>query len=67
MGDIGKNVEVPVDKDPQEPGLTPAEQERIDFVDNACHHLLCELAGRELEWDMENIGEVADVAKQKAA
>lgn len=41
--------------------LTPRQMEQLDEVDNACHQLLCTLAGQEVEWDMAHIGEIADV------
>ena len=45
-----------------EPELTGAQLERQDIVDNYIFKLLQELVlGREIEWDMELIGEVRDV------
>jgi len=44
--------------------LTDKQNERNDLVDNACHQLLCTVAGREIDWDMEHIGEVADTAEE---
>jgi hypothetical protein len=43
--------------------LTPAQRERQDTVDNVCHRLLEELAGKELPWDMEHIGELREVVQ----
>lgn len=34
------------------------------MVDNLCHQLLCQLAGKDLEWDIEHIGDLADVAEE---
>lgn len=45
------------------PELTPAQVERQDVVDNACHALLQELAGKELEWDIAHIGDLVEVCK----
>ena len=33
---------------------------RQDAVHNACHNLIRELAGEEVKWDLENIGNLAD-------
>jgi len=44
--------------------LSEAQIERQDWVDNACHGLLTELAGgKEIEWDIELIGKVRDAAQ----
>jgi len=43
------------------PELTNRQTEQLDGVDNACHGLLCTLAGKAVEWDIEHIGEIADV------
>ena len=40
--------------------LTERQMEQQDAVDNEIHNLLCHLAGKELEWDIEVIGEVRD-------
>jgi hypothetical protein len=39
---------------------TSREEERQDCVDNAIHNLFEELAGEEIEWDIENISDVRD-------
>lgn len=44
--------------------LSTSDIERLDFLHNAIHRLLCELAGREIPWDMEVIGEISDVAEE---
>jgi hypothetical protein len=44
--------------------LTRAELDRLDFVHNTIHQMLCDLAGREIEWDMEPIGEISDIAEE---
>ncbi len=44
--------------------FTQAQHDRIDAVDNACHKLLCDLAGEEIEWNIEYIGEVADICQE---
>jgi hypothetical protein len=36
---------------------------RQDFVDNHCHSLLEALAGRELAWNIELIGQIRDAAE----
>lgn len=44
--------------------FTQAELDRQDMVDNACHQLLCNLAGvEELDWNIEHISEVREVAQ----
>ena len=44
--------------------FTEAETDRQDVVDNACHQLLCTLAGvEELDWDIEHISEVREAAQ----
>lgn len=45
--------------------LTKAQLNRQDGVDNACHQLLCDLAGnRDLDWDLEHIGEVRSAVQE---
>ena len=47
--------------------LTEAQLERQDWVDNCCHGFLQEmaaLAGKDIEWDMEHLGEVRLVAQE---
>src|SRR5512135_1028558 len=41
--------------------FTGKETDRQDCVDNSIQNLICEMAGRDVEWNMENIGEVRDV------
>ena len=43
--------------------FTRQQLQRNDGVDNCCHRLLCDLAGKDLQWDMEHIGRVAEVAE----
>ena len=43
------------------------QEERQDFVDHAIHALLCDLAGQELDWDIEFIGGVRDVIGREFA
>ena len=35
---------------------------QCDIVDNAVHRLICDLAQKEIEWDMSLIGNIADDA-----
>lgn len=42
--------------------MTDAELERLDFVHNRIYAMLCEVAGKPLDWDMEVIGEISDTA-----
>ena len=44
--------------------LTDKEVDRLDFVHNAIHDLLCALAGREIEWDISVIAEISDLAEE---
>jgi len=44
--------------------LTNKEMERLDFVDNTIHQMICELAGREIEWDTEAIGDISDIVEE---
>jgi len=44
--------------------LTDKETDRLDFVHNAIHSLLCTLAGREIEWDISTIAEISDLAEE---
>jgi len=43
--------------------LTREQQERQDFVDNACQNLLNQLAGVAIPWNIELIGEIRDAAQ----
>jgi hypothetical protein len=43
--------------------LTNAQIEQQDKVQNACYQFICDLAGQELEWDMEWVGDLADTVK----
>lgn len=43
--------------------LTQREMERLDYVHNAIHALICDLAGQEVEWDAEIIGEISDTVE----
>jgi len=43
--------------------LSKAQLGRQDAVHNACHALIEELAGQKVKWDIEQIGEVADVVQ----
>ncbi len=40
--------------------MTELNVNRQDAVHNACHNLISELAGEEVKWDIENIGDLAD-------
>jgi len=44
--------------------LTDKETDRLDFVHNEIHSLLCTLAGREIEWDISTIAEISDLAEE---
>ena len=44
--------------------LTQREMERLDYVHNAIHLLICDLAGQEVEWDAEIIGEISDTIEE---
>lgn len=35
-----------------------------DVIDNACHKLLEEIAGKDLEWNVEAFGEVRDTVEK---
>lgn len=48
----------------KEQELTDDEIQRLDYVHNNIHWLLCNLAGREIEWDMSIIGEISDMAEE---
>lgn len=43
--------------------LTAKEIDRLDFVHNNIHELICTLAGEghEVPWDMSVIGEISDI------
>lgn len=38
--------------------------DRLDFVHNTIHQMICCLAGQEVEWDMEVIGEISDQVEE---
>lgn len=38
--------------------------DRLDFVHNTIHQMICCLAGQEVEWDMEAIGEISDLVEE---
>lgn len=40
--------------------FTGAETERQDCVDNVIHNAICELAGQDVDWDIEDIANVRD-------
>ena len=44
--------------------LTDKEVDRLDFVHNTVHSLLCALAGRDIEWDISVIAEISDLAEE---
>ena len=44
--------------------LTDKEVDRLDFVHNTIHNLLCALAGRDIEWDISVIAEISDLAEE---
>jgi hypothetical protein len=44
--------------------LTNKEIDRLDFVHNTIHSMLCALAGREIEWDISVIAEISDLAEE---
>lgn len=44
--------------------LTDDEIQRLDYVHNSIHHLLCNLAGQEIEWDISVIEEISDLAEE---
>ena len=48
---------------PEEPELTDDQIQRLDFVHNSIHDMLCAVAGQELPWDMEFIGQIEDIAQ----
>ena len=51
-------------KMPEEPEFTREQLDQIDRVDNAAHQLICALCKEEdLPWNIEYIGEIADMAK----
>lgn len=41
--------------------LTKADSERLDGMHNQIHSLVCSLAGREVEWNMELIWAISDL------
>jgi hypothetical protein len=45
----------------EERELTQPEIDQQDKVQNACHKLVCDLVDDTLEWDMEWIGDLADL------
>jgi hypothetical protein len=54
--------EIPMPQERTE--LTQRETERLDYVHNAIHTLICDLAGQEVEWDAEVIGDISDVVEE---
>lgn len=44
--------------------LSDTEIERLDYVHNAVHQLLCDLAGVEVPWDISVIGDISDIAEE---
>ena len=45
--------------------LTDAQIERLDYVHNTIYDMLCDLSGQAgIEWDMEYIGQIEDVAQE---
>lgn len=44
--------------------FTAKELNRLDFVHNTIHEMVCDVAGSKVPWDMEVIGTVADVVGQ---
>lgn len=51
-------------KMPEEPEFTREQLDQIDRVDNAAHQLICALCKEEdLPWNIEYIGEIADMAQ----
>jgi hypothetical protein len=44
--------------------LVKAQVERQDFVDNACQDLLNDLAGKQLDWDIEQIQVVREACQE---
>lgn len=43
--------------------LTQEQIDRLDFVHNRIHQMMCDLAGQEIDWNMEWIGEISDLAE----
>lgn len=46
--------------------LTNAQIAQIDHVQEVAYQAMCELLGKELEWDMEWIGEITDALVETA-
>lgn len=44
--------------------LTGKQTDRLDFVHNTIHEMLCALAGREIEEDVSVIAEISDLAEE---
>ncbi len=44
--------------------LTRPEMERLDYVHNSIHQLICDLAGQDVDWDVEVIGEISDLVEE---
>ena len=45
--------------------LTTEQEERLNYIHNTIHEMLCNLAGKkDLEWDIEPIGEISDIAEE---
>lgn len=49
---------------PEVTELSDADIKQQDFVDNTTRNFLCELAGETVEWNIETISAVRDVARQ---
>ncbi|MFA5354518.1 MAG: hypothetical protein WC291_09845 [Thermodesulfovibrionales bacterium] len=48
----------------ESPSLTQEQLDRQDWVDNGIHGLLEELTGKEVDWDIEDIGLIRDAFKE---
>ena len=48
----------------KQPELSRQEMDRLDFVHNTIHQMICQLAGQEVEWDVEVIGEISDLVEE---
>ena len=44
--------------------LTTKETERLDFVHNSVHGMLCEVAGQDIEEDIAVVSEISDLAEE---
>ncbi len=50
--------------DEVEGGLTQAQIDRHDFVDNTIHEMIETLLGREVEWNMEVLGDIRQIVEE---